>query len=167
MKKITHRSVFLTVCLLMMPFPGSSFAQTQAPKASNPGRKLPQIEAVVAPAGVRYVSNNRRDPFLNPLLLLKKVEDLNEEVPRGTPPPGIAGMYIAQVILKGVVTGEGLSTAVFAGTDKRAYFLQEKDKLFDGYIKKIEADSVILIRETKLRSGKVVTQEVTKRLRTP
>jgi len=59
------------------------------------------------------------------------------------------------------------TTAVFEGTDKRAYFLQEKDKLYDGYIKKIEVDSVVLIRETKLMSGKVVTQEVVKRLRTP
>ena len=38
--------------------------------------------------------------------------------------------------------------------------------MFDGYIKAINLDSVLLIRETKMRSGKVLTQEVTKRLRT-
>jgi hypothetical protein len=58
-------------------------------------------------------------------------------------------------------------TAVFLGTDQRSYFLLESDRLYDGYVKKIDAESVILIRETKYRSGKIITQEVIKRLRTP
>ncbi len=74
---------------------------------------------------------------------------------------------MAQVKLLGIASNEGPPTAVFQGTDNRAYFMLEKDKLFDGYVKKIEPDSVILIRETKLRSGKIITQEITKRLRTP
>jgi hypothetical protein len=125
------------------------------------------VEAPIQAGGVRYTSGGRRDPFLSPIAPKKKVENLDEELPRGQQPPGIGGMYMAQVKLLGVVAGEGAPTAIFQGTDKRAYFLLEKDKLFDGYVKKIEPDSVILIRETKLRSGKLITQEVTKRLRTP
>ena len=34
--------------------------------------------------------------------------------------------------------------------------------MFDGYVKTIQDESVLLIRETRLRSGKVLTQEVTK-----
>ena len=165
---------------------GLAFAVDQAPKeknlrvgqtqpvalnqpAANPQQpiKPPQnIEASIQPSGVRYESGGRRDPFLSPIVPKKKEENPDEEVPRGSQPPGIGGMFMAQVKLLGIVFN-GTPTAVLQGTDRRAYFLQEKDKLFDGYIKKIEPDSVILIRETKLRSGKVVTQEVTKRLRTP
>ncbi len=118
-------------------------------------------------AGVHYDSTNRRDPFLNPLRLKKAAEDLNEEVGRGAPPPGISGMYIAEVVLLGISSREDGRTAVFRGPDKRAYFLQSGDRLFDGYLKDIGPDSVLLIRETKLRSGKVLTQDVQKRLRTP
>lgn len=121
----------------------------------------------MSPSGIRYESGDRRDPFLDFSLQRKKVEDLNEEEDRGQPPPGIAGMAIAQVVLLGTSYREGTYTAVFRGTDTRAYFLREGDKVFDGYLKKIDSDSVMMVRVTKLRSGKVINQEVTKRLREP
>jgi hypothetical protein len=57
--------------------------------------------------------------------------------------------------------------AIVRGADTRAYFLKEGDRLFDGYLKTIGIDSITLVRETKMRSGKTLTQNVTKRLRTP
>jgi hypothetical protein len=126
----------------------------------------PPAEAPVV-SGVRYDDLEQRDPFLNPLLLKKKIDELNEEESRGQPPPGISGMYISEVALAGVSMKESGKTAVFKGPDKRAYFLQEGDRLFDGFLRKIEPDSVLLVRETKLKSGKLITQDVPKRLRTP
>ena len=151
--------------LLLLPL--SPAAQKKTGKTPEPGVAPKQAEASPAAAAPRYNSGNRRDPFLNPTLTSKKtVFDPNAEAPRGPQPPGIAGMFIGQVRLMGIAYNDK-TTAVFEGTDKRAYFLQEKDKLYDGYVKKINVDSVVLIRETKLMSGKVVTQEVVKRLRTP
>ncbi len=143
-------------------------ASGQAPATSSPARAktTAMAESSAEYRGVRFEPNDRRDPFLNPLLF-KKQESIDEEVPRGNPPPGIAGMYINQVELVGFsVSPEGI-TAVCRGTDKRVYFLHTGDRMFDGYIKSISPDSVLLTRETKLRSGKVLIQEVTKRLRTP
>lgn len=119
----------------------------------------------MGPVGVRYQSQNRRDPFLNPLLrkAAKAAED--EEEPRGQRPPGIGGMFIEQVALLGIASQEGNMVAVFRGSDKRAYFLHQGDRLFDGSVTKIGADTVTLVRETKFRSGKVLRQDVTKRLR--
>ncbi len=148
--------------LLLLTLPLS--AQTKSRRA--PAEAVRLLEAPGGLGGIRYNPDNRRDPFLDPLANRKRAADPDAEAPRGQQPPGIAGMYIAQVRLVGIANGETF-TAVFEGTDKRAYFLKEKDKLFDGYIKKIEADAVILTRETKLMSGKVVTQDVVKRLRTP
>jgi hypothetical protein len=86
---------------------------------------------------------------------------------RGLPPPGIAGTYIEQAVLQGIsLRGTG-RLAVVRGADNRAYFLREGDRLFDGYLKTIDVDSITLVRETRLRSGKILTQDVTKRLRTP
>jgi hypothetical protein len=166
MKRLRCRYALILAGLLPLLSP-SLLAQKKAGNIQDPGMALKQVEASTATSTLHYHSGNRRDPFLNPILTSKRaVSDPNAEAPRGPRPPGIAGMFIGQVRLMGIAFNEN-TTAVFEGTDKRAYFLQEKDKLYDGYIKKIAVDSVVLIRETKLMSGKVVTQEVVKRLRTP
>jgi Tfp pilus assembly protein PilP len=137
--------------------PASSVAQTKK-----------TLESPIKYANVVYRSENRRDPFINPLLVIKRDKPLeDEEISRGLPPPGIAGTYIAQATLQGIATRDAGKVAVFRGADSRAYFLRKGDKLFDGYLKDIHDDSVTLVRETKLRSGKILTQDVTKRLRTP
>lgn len=119
-------------------------------------------------SGIPYRSANRRDPFLNPLLLKKnQKQQQDEELSLGTPPPGIAGTYIAQAVLQGTSLRDGGRVAIVRGADARAYFLKEGDRLFDGYLKKIERDSITLVRETRMRSGKILTQDVIKRLRTP
>jgi hypothetical protein len=162
----------LMAMLAVLLLPALAFAQLAAggrAKTAEPAAK--PAESVPAAAGARYENLGRRDPFLNPLLLRKESEQRNkvedEEISRGSAPPGIAGMFVAQVSLLGVSTSTEKRTAVFRGTDKRAYFLQEGDRLFDGYVKKIGTDDVLMIREMQFRSGKVTTQEVTKRLRTP
>ena len=137
--------------------------------AQDAGKVAGQGYAVATPVsstGVSYRSGNRRDPFLNPLLAKKNVK-MDEEVDRGLPPPGIAGTYISQAKFEGVSFSTDRRLAVIRGNDARAYFLEEGDKLFDGYIKSIKLDSITFVRETKLRSGKTLTQDVTKMLRTP
>ncbi len=118
-------------------------------------------------AAVRYNSLNRRDPFLNLLGLKKKEAPPDEEIDRGAPPPGIAGMYVSQVSLVGVSSREEGRTAVIRGTDRRVYFVQEGDKFFDGYLRTINPDSVVLVRQRIFRSGKTTSDEVLKRLRMP
>ena len=125
------------------------------------------VESPIHFTGVRYNSGNRRDPFLNPLLIKKEQKPVDEELTRGLPPPGIAGTYIAQAVLQGISVRADRRIAVVRGADTRAYFLKEGDRLFDGYLKSIELDSITLVRETKMRSGKTITQDVIKRLRTP
>jgi hypothetical protein len=128
---------------------------------------VPNVETPMKTVGVLYQSGNHADPFLNPLLTAKKEKPADEEVARGVPPPGIAGTYIDQAVLQGIALRDGGRLAIVRGADTRAYFLKEGDRLFDGYLKTIDSDSITLIRETKMRSGKVLTQDVTKRLRKP
>jgi hypothetical protein len=135
----------------------------EQPSGREPSKTKKNDPAEAATAGVRYQSADRRDPFLNPLLLGKKSDD--EEESRGESPPGIAGTYVEKAVLLGISRREGARTAVFQGHDRRVYFLQEGDRMFDGYIKRIQDESVLLVRETRSRSGKVLTQEVTKTLR--
>jgi hypothetical protein len=116
--------------------------------------------------GISFDPSNLSDPFLNPLLKKPGAEG-DKEMDRGLPPPGIAGTFIEEAVLKGISIKEDGRLAIVNGSGNRAYFLREGDRLFDGYLKEIYRDSIKLVREIKMRSGKIITQEVTKRLRTP
>jgi hypothetical protein len=156
-------TLLLGWAVLMLPVTSTA----QQPKAAEavPKEGTGSLESSPPFVGVRYLSENRRDPFLNPLLLKKEGLATDEEMPPGQIPPGIAGTYIAQAVLVGIAAEDGSRTAVFRGNDNRVYFLHRGDKLFDGFIVNIGMDTVLLMRETKYRSGKVLRQEVTKRLR--
>jgi hypothetical protein len=143
----------------------AAIAQAQRNEAIRAEKTAAPAESPAVYRDIRYDPTNRRDPFLNPLLF-KKNDDVDQEIQRGNPPPGIAGMKINDLELLGFSVSPEGKTAVFRGTDKRVYFLHEGDRMFDGYIKTVTLESVQMIRETKMRSGKVLTQEVTKRLRT-
>jgi hypothetical protein len=162
MKICRDRLVLILQCMAMLPVP---VLLSQTPNTVAEAQKKAEAPALYSSA--TYQPDGRRDPFLNPTLASKKDDNTDEEEPRGTPPPGISGMLIAQVKLLGTSFGEDGPIAVFQGPDKRAYFLQEKDRLFDGYVKQVGSDFVLLVRETRMRSGKVVAQDVTKQLRTP
>jgi hypothetical protein len=125
------------------------------------------VEFPTDQVGIRYISNNRRDPFLNPLRLRKKSKKDHEEMARSLPPPGIAGTCIDDLSFEGTSLRDDRRLAIIRSADNRAHFLEEGARLFDGYLKTIQTDSIILIRETRLRSGKILAQVVTKRLRKP
>jgi hypothetical protein len=162
MKTCRDRLVLFLQCLAMLTVPA---LLAQAPKPAAEAQKKAEAPALYSSA--TYEPDGRRDPFLNPTLSTRKDDNADEEEPKGTPPPGISGMLITQVKLLGTSFGEDGPVAVFQGPDKRAYFLQERDRLFDGFVKQVGSDFVLLVREARLRSGKVVTEEVTKQLRTP
>ena len=138
------------------------------PGATKPGAPNPTAEKNPTPApttGIRFDPANRRDPFLNLLNLRKKTTDEVAIEPPTLAPPGIAGMKISEIQLAGTSERDTGFTAVVRGNDKRTYFLREGDRLLDGFVQKIERDAVQFVHETKMRSGKVTTQEISKRLR--
>ncbi len=152
----------LAIIALLLSTTGVAQQRKVAPAVSTTPK--PVVESPETPAGVRYVSLGKRDPFLN-LLPKKTSKAPEEEESRGPRPPGIGGMLIDQVALLGIASQEGNRVAVFRGSDSRAYFLHEGDRLFDGSVTRISAETVTMLRETKYRSGKVLREEVTKRLR--
>ena len=159
--------VSITVLSFLLSFivilPGLAQEENNAGISKEPV----EAETISRPAPVLYESGKLRDPFLHlapPKTPAKKVED--REVPRGDPPPGIEGTYIDDAGFEGIlIRSSNIHIAVVRSSDNRAYFLHEGDRLFDGYIKTIENDSIVFIRETLMMSGKLLTEEVTKRLR--
>jgi Tfp pilus assembly protein PilP len=168
--KMSHQILFRLGHWLVLPFAVWALAQTSAAAGQTSIPSNPVLQTQSAVSGIPYQSDSRRDPFLVPIQLDSKnnpAKLVDEEAPRGTPPPGIAGMLIDQVTLVGISSQSGSRIAILRGSDKRVYFLRQGDKLFDGYVRQIGADYVSLVRETKMKSGKLITQDLTKRLRTP
>lgn len=139
-----------------------SGAQKTVPKPAAPSKASsgPQTgKAPAAPASSED-SGKRRDPF-NSLIIAKKPES-------GAPiqlPPGTKGLVIGQLQLQGIVRSiEGKWIAVVDNKSKRAYFLREKDQLYNGVVSKITANSVVFLETGTDAQGKTVSREVVKKL---
>ncbi len=113
---------------------------------AEPGDKLPLHS---------HPSAGRRDPFVSPV------------VDRGASGGCAAGkrcLVIDQVVLRGIVrTPTGL-IAVVANSANKAYFLREKDPVFNGMVVKITGDSVVFKESTVDNVGRVNTREVVKKV---
>ena len=146
-----------------------SAAAAQEEENAGEAEEPPVVETIIKPPPVLYDSGKLKDPFLHivpPKTSARNAED--DEVPRGDPPQGIEGTLIDKAGFEGIVIrSDDSRMAIIRGADNRAYFLREGDRLFDGYIKAIEIEngSVVFIRETLMKSGKTLTQEVIKQLR--
>ena len=157
--------MILSVLLPVLPVLPALAQDTE--NADNPDTDAPIVETIVKPVAVFYESSNLKDPFFHPAPpKVAAKPNVDEEIPRGDAPPGIAGTYIEKAGLEGIVIRhDNRRTAIIRGADNRAYFLREGDRLFDGYLETIQDDSVVFVRETFMRSGKTQTEEIPKRLR--
>lgn len=100
----------------------------------------------------------RRDPFQS--LLVRP-----EEVAGQPLPPGKRGLVIAQLTVNGVVaTATGMIAVVTMRGRNRAYFLRQRDELFNGYVGRITEDGVIFQETTVDAFGKEYEREVVKQL---
>ena len=150
---MTRRAVPIAALIAMVVLcAGTASAQrAQAPRTPAP---------IIAPLD-SYDPGGRRDPFVS---LLRTGPDPNGRgnVPR---PAGVAGLVVSEVALKGILQSESGYAALLQGADTRTYVVHVGDRLFDGQVRAIAPDSVVLLQRS---SDPLVTPkevEVRKRLR--
>jgi hypothetical protein len=125
------------------------------------------LKSAIHYSGIRYTPPSGGDPFLNLQRLRKQPLSNDREISPRPISSGIAGTPIAELRFEGTSFNNDRRLAIVRSADGHACFLREGDRLFDGYLKAIQTDSIVLVRETKLSSGKILTQDVTRRLRKP
>ena len=93
--------------------------------------------ASVEPAPYTYDPQGRRDPFVS---LLARGSD-----PRGasTRAAGLPGVLIAEASVKGIVRDRSGFIAMVQGTGTKTFIVRAGEKLMDGTVKAITADSVV------------------------
>jgi hypothetical protein len=141
------------------PAPGAQPADPAAPEGETPpeaGEPVPEGIEITEGSGFRYEARGRRDPFVSLALGVNVL-------PPDVRPPGLAGMLIQEVSLRGIVKTVDGYIAMIQGTDNKSYFAKDGERLYDGNIQSIDDARVVFRQEINdpLRIEKFQTVEKT------
>ena len=128
-----------------------------ATPAPAPAPATPALE----PQGYTYNPEGRRDPFVS---LVRRGSDVPGSTP-ATRPPGLAGLSVSEVSLRGTVKGRDGFVAMLQGVDNKTYLARPGDKLLDGTVRTIAADSIVLLQRVSDPLAADTMREVRKALR--
>ncbi|MBI1875635.1 MAG: hypothetical protein HYS05_17350 [Acidobacteria bacterium] len=141
----------------------------QPPAAAPPARTTPvepdQKQPPPAPQQppppetYTYRPEGRRDPFVS---LLNRGLEVR---PAGKAAEGIANLTVAEIVLKGILKSRGSYLAMVQGPNMRTYIVRPKERLVDGVIKDITADSLIIVQDVNDPLSVTKQREVRKTLR--
>jgi hypothetical protein len=126
-------------------------AQAAAPKPSP-----------LEPQGYTYEPGGRRDPFVS---LVRRGEEA-AGAPTGARPSGLPGLATSEVALRGTIKGRsGEWIAILQGVDRKTHLARAGDRLLDGTVRSVTADSVVILQSVKDPLSLETQREVRKRLR--
>jgi type IV pilus assembly protein PilP len=133
--------------------PAQGTAKPAAP-APPPKQPLPTVD----PAYV-YEPAGRRDPFIS---LVGRGED---QRPTAVRPPGLSGLLIGEITVKGVMRDRTGFIAMLRAPDNKTYTVRVGDKLLDGTVKSINQEKVIFSQDVNDPLSLVKQREVPKPVR--
>jgi len=123
--------------------------------------RQPQATEIVEPEPIEayaYDPEGRRDPFVNPL---RRGTGLRPPTER---PPGLPGLGINDLSLRGIVFSAGEHLAVIQSPDDRTYILRGDEQLFDAVVKTVNAEGVVFLQEVNDPLSLVNEREVLRTL---
>ena len=137
-------------------------AEAPAKPAATPAAP-PAAGAQQAPPAAptyAYDPQGRRDPFVS---LLARGAEANTTASR---PAGLPGLLIGEVTVKGIVRDRSGYIAMIQGPDTKTFIIRTGEKLMDGSVKAITADSVVFSQDVNDPMSMVKQKEVRKTVRT-
>ena len=157
----------LTFLLLAVTLAAATSVSGQAP-ASTPGTPRPATVTTPAtpvpalePTGYTYDPSGRRDPFIS--LVRRTASALGTSA--SSRPAGIAGLSTEEIVIRGLVKGRNGWKAMVKAVDGRSYQLVAGDELFDGTVKMVTADGLIVLQNVNDPLSTARKREVKKLLR--
>ena len=137
--------------------PGTPPATPATPPAGAPAPTPAQ-----SGAGYSYDPAGRRDPFVS-------LSGRGAELPTGAGgarPPGIAGVLVSEVTVKGILkSAKGGFVALVQTPDSHSYWIHAGEKVFDGTVKAITQDAVVFSQDVNDPLSLVKQREVRKTIR--
>jgi len=126
--------------------------------AAAPGSAPASKAAEPAAESYTYEADGRRDPFLS-------LTAAAESRPPLTRAEGVAGIAVGELSVRGVLKSKGSLIAMVQGADKRAFVVHPGDQLFDGTIKAVTAEGLVIVQQVNDPLSLVKQREVRKTLR--
>ena len=140
-------------------------ARPSAPVPPQTGSKPPAAAKPSTPpetpgeTGYSYRPDGRRDPFVS-------LWNPGTSVHQRAMVEGLPGIYTVDLTVKGILQTDGKFVAIVLGPDaKRQYILHTNDRLADGVVKAITADSVLILQEVSDPLSLAKQREIRKTLR--
>jgi len=155
-----HRSALAVIAVMAMA--ASSAAQTPKKK----GEAAPAVPAAPAkkvdppptpPANFEYAAEGRRDPFVS-------LENRGATAV-GPRAEGVPGLLTSELTIRGIVQTRGQWVAMVSGPDNKLFTVRAGEKLADGVIRSITANSVVILQEVNDPLSLEKSREVRKFLR--
>jgi Tfp pilus assembly protein PilP len=148
-------------CVAVLSVAAVAAAQQAPPVGrgtATPSAPPPQTLPTIDPAYV-YEPGGRRDPFVS---LVGRGETPS---PPSVRPPGVSGLLIGEITVKGVVRDRTGFMAMLQAPDKKTYNVRVGDKLLDGSVKSISQETVIFSQDVNDPLSLVKQREVPKPVR--
>ena len=154
---------FLAAALMMLPT-GITVARAGGDNDASPDARASTVGAAISTAPAKHGRQRlaeeramlnavaeKRDPFKVPPP--PKMDGGGDDVD-GPLPPGVRGLVIGQLRLKGIVRDEETRTMIAVVTNRAnlAYFLHIHDDVYNGVVSRITPDA-IYFRQKPLDSG--------------
>ena len=137
--------------------PGATPQAPAGAPAAQPAAAEAKADAVEA-QGFTYNPEGRRDPFVS---LLRRGVDSSQSKRVA----GLSGLGTAEVSLRGVVLSQGGFVGIVQGVDSKTYIVRTGDKLSDGAVRAITADSMVILQQVNDPLSLEKVHEVRKVLR--
>jgi Tfp pilus assembly protein PilP len=156
------RSLMLALALICW-LGAPSLAQmpkTPAPQAPAPSPAAPAPQAPPAAANFTYNAEGRRDPFVS--LVTKSGERRAGRT--GQESEGVSGLAVDELSVRGVLQSTGGYVAMVQGPDKKTFLVRQNDKLFDGVVKAVTAQGLVILQDVNDPLSLVKQKEVRKML---
>ena len=152
----------LVLAFLLVAVAASGQDKTRPSKPAPPApASAPLGAAADKTPAYAYNPENRRDPFVS---LLRRGRDTIRR-PDGKPLAGLGSLMINEIAIKGVLQSRGDTIALVQGVDNKTYLVRVGDRLLDGSVKAITADTLILMQDVNDPLSVTKQREVRKSLR--
>jgi Tfp pilus assembly protein PilP len=161
---VTPRTYSLFPGLLLTATLASAQAPAQAPPAAQGQTPSPSASKAAqtpleSPA-YTYEPQGRRDPFIS---LLRRGGDTQRAV--NARPAGVSGLEASDMVLKGTMQSRTGYVALVEATDKKTYIVKAGDRLLDGTVRTITADTMVILQQVNDPLSLEKQREVRKMLR--
>ena len=160
---MTRTHLLIVLFLLCGVAPAHAQKPAPAPAApATPPAPVPNPALPTPPANFQYSPDGRRDPFVS---LVNRGSDARGQAATAKRPEGVAGLDAASMVVKGIMQSRGAWLAMVAGPDGKVYTVRAGDRLFDGVIRTITAQAVVILQEVNDPLSLEKQREVRKFLR--